>query len=138
MRRKRKAQKFHRKCKLLRSTRLCQPRPFTSLCSAQSTITNKSRLKLLQKREEVLQQIFAAVRDPSVPFYKSSSRYEQFLEGTITESFLYILEPSVGIYCRNSDVDLVRQAAENAAKAYKEISGREIEFAIEGSISDDA
>jgi len=105
---------------------------------AQSTITNKSRLKLLQKREEVLQQIFAAVRDPPVPFYKSSGRYEQFLEGTITESFLYILEPSVGIYCRNSDVDLVSQAAGNAAKTYKEISGRDVEFAIEGSISDDA
>jgi V-type H+-transporting ATPase subunit E len=55
----------------------------------------------------------------------------------MTESFLYILEPSVGIYCRNSDVDIVTKAAENAANAYKEISGRVVEFAIEGSISDD-
>ena len=108
------------------------------LSSAQSTITNKARLKLLHKREEVLQQIFASVRNPQVPFYKSSGRYEQFLEGVITESFLYILEPSVGIYCRKSDVDIVNQAAANAAKAYKEISGRDIEFAVEGSISDDA
>ena len=107
-----------------------------SLTSAQSTITNKSRLKQLQKREEVLQQIFAAVREPSVPLHKSSDRYEQFLEGTILESFLHILEPSVGIYCRKSDVDLVKQAAENAAKAYKEISGRDVEFAIDGSVSD--
>jgi V-type H+-transporting ATPase subunit E len=60
------------------------------------------------------------------------------LEGTIAESFLYILEPSVGIYCRKSDVDVVNQAAGNAEKAYKEISGRDIEFAIEGSIPDDA
>jgi len=105
---------------------------------AQSTITNKSRLKLLHKREEVLQQIFAAVREPVIPLHKFSGRYEQFLEGSITESFLYILEPSVGIYGRKSDVDIVRQAAENAAKAYKDISGLDIEFAIEGSISDDA
>jgi V-type H+-transporting ATPase subunit E len=31
----------------------------------------------------------------------------------------------------------VRQAAASAAKAYKEISGRDIEYAIEGSIPDD-
>ena len=60
------------------------------------------------------------------------------MEGTITESFLYILEPSIGIYCRKSDVNLVKKAAENAANAYKEISGRDVEFAVEGSISDES
>ncbi|KAF8154689.1 ATPase V1/A1 complex subunit E [Crassisporium funariophilum] len=105
---------------------------------AQSTITNKSRLKLLHKREEILQHIFSSVREPSTPLYKMVDRYEQFLEGTLTESFLYILEPSVGIYSRESDVDIVNRAAANAAKAYKDISGRNIEFEVEGSIPDDS
>jgi V-type H+-transporting ATPase subunit E len=104
---------------------------------AQSTITNKCRLKLLHKREEVLQQIFAAVREPATPLYKTNG-YVQFLEGVLTESFLYILEPAVTIYSRKSDVDLVKRAAENAAKAYKDISGRDITFDVEGSISDEA
>ncbi|KAF8954805.1 ATPase V1/A1 complex subunit E [Flammula alnicola] len=105
---------------------------------AQSTITNKSRLKLLHKREEVLQEIFSAVREPTVPLYKTDGRYEQFLQGTLTESFLYLLEPKVTIFSRKSDVDIVKQAAATATKAYKEISGRDIEFEVQGTISDDA
>ncbi|KAF8908070.1 ATPase V1/A1 complex subunit E [Gymnopilus junonius] len=103
---------------------------------AQSTITNKSRLKLLHKREEILQHIFSTVREPTTPLYKTNG-YVQFLEGIITESFLYILEPSATIYSRQSDVDVVNQAAANAANAYKDISGRDVSFTVVGSIADD-
>ncbi|KAF9042886.1 ATPase V1/A1 complex subunit E [Panaeolus papilionaceus] len=105
---------------------------------AQSTITNKSRLKLLHKREEVLQNIFAAVREPSTPLHAMDGRYDQFLEGIITESFLYILEPKVIIYSRKSDIQTVEKAATNAVNAYKEISGRSVEFEVQGTIADDA
>lgn len=106
--------------------------------SAQSTITNKSRLKLLHKREEVLQEIFSAVREPEVPIYKTGSRYEQFLEGIITESFLFILELKVTIFSRKSDADVVKQAAESATRSYKEISGRDVEFEVQPTIADDS
>ncbi|KIM43618.1 hypothetical protein M413DRAFT_443542 [Hebeloma cylindrosporum] len=105
---------------------------------AQSTIINKSRLRLLHKREEVLQQIFSAVREPTTPLYETTGRYEQFLEGTLAESFLYILEPAVTIYSRKSDVDIVKQAATTASRTYKEISGRDISFEVQGTIADEA
>jgi len=105
--------------------------------SAQSTITNKSRLKLLHKREEILQEIFSAVREPSTPLYKTTG-YVQFLESVLTESFLYLMEADVIICSRKSDVDVVNQAAQSAAKAFKEISGRDIEYEVDGSIADDA
>ncbi|KAF4610226.1 hypothetical protein D9613_010579 [Agrocybe pediades] len=104
---------------------------------AQSTITNKSRLKLLHKREEILQEIFASVREPATPLYKTNG-YVQFLEGVLTESFLYLMEATVTIHSRKSDVDVVNQAAESAAKAYKDISGRDIDYDVEGSIADDS
>ena len=107
-------------------------------CSAQSTIINKSRLRLLHKREEVLQQIFSAVREPSTPLCETAGRYEQFLEGTLAESFLYILEPTLIIHSRKSDVDIVNQAATTASRTYKEISGRVISFEVQGTISDEA
>jgi V-type H+-transporting ATPase subunit E len=110
----------------------------TTTPSAQSTITNKSRLRLLHKREEVLQQIFSAVREPSTPLYKTAGRYEQFLEGVLAESFLYILEPTVTIHARKSDVVIVEQAATTASRTYKEISGRDISFEVRGTISDEA
>ncbi|KJA18244.1 hypothetical protein HYPSUDRAFT_45404 [Hypholoma sublateritium FD-334 SS-4] len=105
---------------------------------AQSTITNKSRLKLLHKREEVLQEIFTAVREPKVPICESGSRYEQFLESILTEAYLQILEPKVVIFSRKSDVDVVKQAATSAKRSYKEISGRDIEFEVQGTIADDS
>jgi V-type H+-transporting ATPase subunit E len=69
---------------------------------------------------------------------ETAGRYEQFLEGTLAESFLYILEPTIAIHSRKSDVDIVKQAATTASRTYKEISGRDISFEVQGTISDEA
>jgi len=104
---------------------------------AQSTLTNKSRLKLLHRREEHLQDLFAICRSSISELSNSHGRYIQFLEGVIIQGFLSLLEPSATIHSRKSDVAYVEQAAENAAGLYTEISGREIEFTVEGSLSND-
>jgi len=70
--------------------------------------------------------------------YKTGGRYEQFLEGILAESFLYILEPTVVICSRKSDVDIVKRAATTASRTYKEISGRDISFEVRGTVSDEA
>lgn len=69
---------------------------------------------------------------------ESGSRYEQFLESILTEAYLQILEPKVVIFSRKSDVDVVKQAATSAKRSYKEISGRDIEFEVQGTIADDS
>ncbi|KAK7062559.1 V-ATPase V1 sector subunit E [Paramarasmius palmivorus] len=104
---------------------------------AQSTLTNKSRLKLLHRREEHLQDLFQTARDQVVQLSSSADRYVQFLEGVIVQGFLQILEPSVTVYSRKKDVDLVKQASEAAAKQYKEISGRDVEVEVEGTLNDE-
>ena len=60
--------------------------------SAQSTLTNKSRLKLLQQREEHLQDLFATARSSIVSLSSSEDRYVQFLENVITQGLLALLE----------------------------------------------
>jgi len=104
---------------------------------AQSTLTNKSRLKLLHRREEHLQDLFHTARSSISSLAKNDEQYVQFLEGVIVQGFLQVLEPSVTVHSRKQDTDVATQAAENAAKSYKEISGREIEFKVEGILSDD-
>ncbi|ESK85475.1 vacuolar atp synthase subunit e [Moniliophthora roreri MCA 2997] len=104
---------------------------------AQSTLTNKSRLKLLHRREEHLQDLFQTARDQILQLSSSADRYVQFLEGVIVQGFLQILEPSVTVHTRKKDVDLVKQASEAASKSYKDISGRDVEFEVEGNLSDD-
>lgn len=104
---------------------------------AQSTLTNKSRLKLLHQREQHLQELFSTSRTSVLTLAKDDGRYIQFLEGFISQGFLQLMEPSVTLFARKQDVSLVEEAAANAAQTYKEISGREVKYNIEGSLGGD-
>lgn len=53
--------------------------------SAQSTQTNKSRLKLLQRREEHIQDLFDTTREQISEIAKDEGRYSQLLEGFILQ-----------------------------------------------------
>lgn len=130
--------------KVQKSRRKCQWDTFVSLdpliniqSSAQSTLTNKSRLKLLHRREEHLQDLFALSRPSLLSLAKDEGRYIQFLEGVIVQGFLQILEPSVTVHSRKRDVDVAKRAAESAARTYKDISGKDIEFDVQGTLDDD-
>ncbi|CAG8738140.1 16599_t:CDS:2, partial [Acaulospora colombiana] len=107
----------------------------TALKIAQSTQTNKSRLKLLQAREQYLSELFAAAREELLTLSKDESRYVQLLEDTIAQSLLQLMEPSVTIQCRSCDTNTVEQAAQAAQNKYKDISGRDVKLEIDGSLS---
>ena len=105
--------------------------------SAQSTLTNKSRLKLLQQREEHLQDLFDTARASIADLAADESRYAQFLESVIVQGYLSLLESEVTIHVREKDVDLAKSAADNAAKQYHEISGRTVHPTVQGTLSND-
>ncbi|KAI4517638.1 ATPase, V1/A1 complex, subunit E [Schizophyllum commune Tattone D] len=105
---------------------------------AQSTLTNKSRLKLLHRREEHLQDLFNTARQEITNVSSGSTgQYEQYLEGMILQGFLILMEPSVTLHGRKKDHDVITKAAESAQKNYKEISGRDITFEVQGTLPDD-
>ncbi|KAI0646355.1 ATPase V1/A1 complex subunit E [Trametes meyenii] len=104
---------------------------------AQSTLTNKSRLKLLQQREEHIQDLFATARESIDVLAKDEGRYVQFLEGVIVQGFLSLLEPDVTVHAREKDVAVAQRAAESAAKHYNEISGRTVRPTVKGTLSND-
>ncbi len=108
-----------------------------SASSAHSTLTNKSRLKLLQQREEHLQDLFATAREAIDDLASDEARYVQFLEGIIVQGFLAQLEPEVTVHSREKDVEIAQRAADGAARQYNEISGRTVKPTLEGSLSDD-
>ncbi|TFK65987.1 ATPase V1/A1 complex subunit E [Pluteus cervinus] len=104
---------------------------------AQSNLTNKSRLKLLHRREEHIQDLFSTGRTSILTLAQDQGRYRQFLEGVIVQGFLQLLEPAATLHARKSDVSIVEQAASNAAAVYKQISGRVVDFKVEGTLSND-
>jgi V-type H+-transporting ATPase subunit E len=105
--------------------------------SAQSTLTNKSRLKLLHRREEHLQDLFSTSRSSILALAKNEGRYIQFLEGIIVQGFLQLMEPNATLHARKCDVEIVKRASESAARQYKDISGRDVVVEVEGTLSDE-
>lgn len=106
--------------------------------SAHSTLTNKSRLKLLQQREEHLQDLFNTARINISDLSADASAYSQFLETNILQGLLALLETAVTVRVRHKDEEsIAEEAAERAERRYEEISGRTVKITIEGSLSDD-
>ncbi|KAH7920123.1 ATPase V1/A1 complex subunit E [Leucogyrophana mollusca] len=105
---------------------------------AHSNLTNKSRLKLLHRREEQLQELFATARSSILTLAEDEGRYAQFLEGVIVQGYLQLMEPKVTLYAREQDAELVQKAAEGAAESYTQVSGREVTFEIEATLSKDS
>lgn len=105
--------------------------------SAQSNLTNKSRLRLLHRREEHVQELFETARSQIVPFAEDEARYSQFLEGAIVQGLLQLMEPHVTLIVREKDVEQVQKAAEAAAETYNQLSGRQVAVDIQGLLSDD-
>jgi V-type H+-transporting ATPase subunit E len=92
---------------------------------------------LLHRREEHLQDLFHAARSEITKLSEDEARYSQFLESVILQGLLQLLEASVTIHARSRDMEIVKGAVEGASKQYTEISGREVEVDVEGSLSDD-
>lgn len=109
----------------------------TTALSAQSNLTNKSRLKLLHRREEQLQELFEIGRSQIVTFAEDEGRYTQFLEGAIVQGFLQLMEPNVTLIVREKDIERVQKAGEAAGETYSQLSGRQIAFDVQGTLSDE-
>jgi len=105
---------------------------------AQSTQTNKSRLRLLQAREQFSQDLFETARSAIVTLSQDEAKYAQLIESTIVQGLLQMLEPEVTVIARKKDVLLVERAAEGAKFQYKEMSGREVNVNVEGTLADDS
>lgn len=132
-----KGRRFRRRClsfQVLRSVFITD----NYLNRAQSTLTNQSRLKLLHRREEHLQSLFAASREAVLSLASEEGRYSQFLEGLIAQGFLQLMESKIVLQARKKDIEIVTKAAGAAADTYKELSGRTVEFEVEDNIDDDA
>ncbi|KAI0288308.1 ATPase V1/A1 complex subunit E [Russula brevipes] len=103
----------------------------------QSTLTNKSRLRLLHCREENLQDLFASARTQISRLADDEARYVQFLEGVIVQGLLQLLEPSATVYTRPKDAAIAERAIDGAKTTYFEISGRQVEVDLDASLSDE-
>ncbi|KAK3389062.1 vacuolar ATP synthase subunit E [Sordaria brevicollis] len=96
-----------------------------------STVANKTRLKVLGARQELLDDIFEAASAQLGEATSSQDRYKDILKGLILEGFYAMNEPELVLRARKADYDVVRQASEAASAEYKEKTEKDVKATID-------
>ncbi|KAF6807825.1 vacuolar ATP synthase subunit e [Colletotrichum sojae] len=104
-----------------------------SLQITRSTVTNKTRLKVLGARQELLDDIFEDARKKLATGTKDKAKYQVVLKGLILEGLYALTEPEVVVRARKADFDIVKKAIEEASKEYKKELGKDTTAKIDES-----
>ncbi|EHY56779.1 V-ATPase V1 sector subunit E [Exophiala dermatitidis] len=96
-----------------------------------STMANKTRIKVLSARQELLDKLFEQARAKLAEAGPKSKNYEDILKGLILECLYLLCEKKVTIRCRKADKDKVQRAAKKASAEYKEKMGSDVEAVVD-------
>ena len=100
---------------------------------AASNITNKSRLRILNARQQVLDAIFEDARKRLPNIQKDQKKYEETLKNLILEAMYALMEKELFVRARKADAEIADRAAKAAAKEFEQAAG----FAVETEIDTD-
>ncbi|KAG8671464.1 V-ATPase V1 sector subunit E [Fusarium poae] len=96
-----------------------------------STVSNKTRLKVLGARQEMLDNIFEEAQKKLAEGAKDKAKYQKALKGLLLEGFYALNEPELQVRARRKDYDVVKKAIEEAAKDFKKELGKDITAKIQ-------
>jgi V-type H+-transporting ATPase subunit E len=96
-----------------------------------STVANKTRLKVLSARQELLDAIFEAAQKKLGEQTKDKGKYQTVLKGLLLEGFYALNEEKVAVRARKADKDVVGKAIKDAEKEYKEKTKKDVSASID-------
>lgn len=97
-----------------------------------STVANKTRLKVLAARQELLDDIFEAAEEKLAELAsKDQKKYGETLKNLILEGFYALNEPELVVRARKADYNLVRTAINQAAAEFEEALGRGVSATLD-------
>lgn len=103
--------------------------------SAQSNQINKTRLKVLQFRDERLSEIIEEAKN-SLPSLKTEvTSYSELLFKLSLDIFFHLMENEVTLECLPEDLELVKAASLKASDSFMEITGLNIVVNVIGQLS---
>jgi V-type H+-transporting ATPase subunit E len=95
-----------------------------------STIGNKTRLRILSTKEEVLTELFDGAEKELTKVTSDKSKYKPILSSLIEEGMLILLENDITVRVREQDVEVAGEAIEEAKNNYKEKTKCDVDIAI--------
>lgn len=97
-----------------------------------STVSNKTRLKLLSARQQLLDDLFEQARTKLMDAAKKDEKkYAEVLKGLILEGMYALNEDKVAVRGRKADFDLIKKASGEAEKEYKEKVGKDSKVVLD-------
>jgi V-type H+-transporting ATPase subunit E len=90
-----------------------------------STVSNKSRLKVLSARQELLDDLFEEARKKLSSYSKDKKKYQETLKNLILEGMYALSEPKLQVRARKADFAVVKDAITAAEKEFKDKTGKD-------------
>ena len=95
-----------------------------------STVANKTRLRVLGARQELLDDLFEQARG-KLGDYNQGDKYKEVLKNLMLEGLYALSEKNVIVRARKNDYDAVRSAIGDAQREYKEKTEKEVKIEID-------
>ncbi|KAE8311619.1 ATP synthase E/31 kDa subunit [Aspergillus parasiticus SU-1] len=97
-----------------------------------STLSNRTRLRVLSSRQDLLDELFQQARDKiSSIASKDAKKYETVLQGLILEGLYALNEEKAAVRVRAKDTDAAKKAIEEAQKVFKEKVGKDVTVEVD-------
>ncbi|KAJ1721715.1 V-ATPase V1 sector subunit E [Coemansia erecta] len=90
-----------------------------------STLINKSRLQVLQARQEMLETVFSDAQQALAKVPEDKAKYQKMLVELCVQAFVQLNDRRVNVRGRKADLDVVKAAVEEAVMIYKK-DGKDI------------
>lgn len=98
-----------------------------------STVSNKSRLRILSARQELLNRLFEDANKKLGDVSKDKKKYQDIMKNLVLEGAYALNEDKLQVKVRKADYDLTKKAIEEAQKEYKSKVGKEVAVTIDES-----
>lgn len=98
-----------------------------------STVSNKSRIRILSARQELLDRLFEDAGKKLADVSKNKGKYQGILKNLILEGAYALNEDKLQVKARKADFDVVKKAAEEAQSEYKSKVNKEVTISIDES-----
>lgn len=96
-----------------------------------STLANKTRIKVLSARQELLDELFDKARGKLSGYADGKGNYEELCKNLILEGVYAINEVKVGVRTRKADYEIVKKSIQDAKKEFKETTKKDIEIELD-------
>ncbi|KAI2634803.1 ATPase, V1/A1 complex, subunit E [Hypomontagnella submonticulosa] len=96
-----------------------------------STVANKTRLKVLAARQQLLDDIFEAASKRLSEGSKDKAKYRVTLKNLLLEGLYALSEPEIQVRARKADYSVVKDAIKDAEDEYKKTTSKETKVTID-------